>query len=178
MRIDSSGNCGIGTTNPSEKLTISGSSDGTNATWQGGTNFVRLLAGSGSSWSEQAIAFQEGNNDIGAKIGVKNTLNGAYDIIFANRNNSSTTSTLTERLRITSSGNITASTTSALTVGTIELGHASDTTLARGAAGRLTVEGVNVPTISSTDTLTNKTLTSPVISTISNTGTLTLPVLF
>ncbi|NBU73190.1 MAG: hypothetical protein EBS53_17410, partial [Bacteroidetes bacterium] len=58
---------------------------------------------------------------------------------------------------------------------TIELGHASDTTLARGAAGRLTVEGVNVPTISSTDTLTNKTLTSPVISTISNTGTLTLP---
>ena len=58
---------------------------------------------------------------------------------------------------------------------TIELGHASDTTLARGAAGRITVEGVNVPTISSTDTLTNKTLTSPVISTISNTGTLTLP---
>ena len=58
---------------------------------------------------------------------------------------------------------------------TIELGHASDTTLARGAAGRLTVEGVNVPTISSTDTLTNKTLTSPVISSISNTGTLTLP---
>ena len=44
---------------------------------------------------------------------------------------------------------------------TIELGHASDTTLARGAAGRITVEGVNVPTISSTDTLTNKTLTSP-----------------
>ena len=70
---------------------------------------------------------------------------------------------------------ITASTSSALGVGTIELGHASDTTLARGAAGRLTVEGVNVPTISSTDTLTNKTLTSPVISTISNTGTLTLP---
>jgi hypothetical protein len=72
-------------------------------------------------------------------------------------------------------GGITASTTSPIGVGTIELGHASDTTLARGAAGRLTVEGVNVPTISSTDTLTNKTLTSPVISSISNTGTLTLP---
>ena len=47
---------------------------------------------------------------------------------------------------------------------TLELGHASDTTLSRGAAGRLQVEGVDVPTISSTDTLTNKTLTSPAIS--------------
>jgi hypothetical protein len=37
------------------------------------------------------------------------------------------------------------------------------------------VNGVAIPTISSTDTLTNKTLTSPVISTIVNTGTLTLP---
>lgn len=64
------------------------------------------------------------------------------------------------------------------TLGNIELGNASDTTLARGAAGRLTVEGVNVPTISSTDTLTNKTLTSPTINgaTISGTfsGTLEL----
>lgn len=41
----------------------------------------------------------------------------------------------------------------------IELGHASDTTLSRAAAGRLAVEGVNVPTISSTDTLTNKRVT-------------------
>jgi len=44
----------------------------------------------------------------------------------------------------------------------------------------LTIGGVAVPTISSSSTLTNKTLTSPVltspvISTISNTGTLTLP---
>jgi len=45
----------------------------------------------------------------------------------------------------------------------IELGHATDTTLARASAGRLSVEGVNVVTISSTDTLTNKTLTSPTI---------------
>lgn len=60
------------------------------------------------------------------------------------------------------------STTTGLGIGTIELGHATDTTLARGAAGRLTVEGVNVPTISSTDTLTNKTLSSATL-----TGTLT-----
>ena len=40
----------------------------------------------------------------------------------------------------------------------IELGHATDTTLARSSAGVITVEGVVIPTISSTSTLTNKTI--------------------
>ena len=40
----------------------------------------------------------------------------------------------------------------------IELGHANDTTLARGSAGVLHLQGVKIPTISSTDTLTNKTI--------------------
>jgi hypothetical protein len=43
-------------------------------------------------------------------------------------------------------------------VTTIELGAASDTTLARSGAGAMTLEGVAVPTISSSSTLTNKTL--------------------
>ena len=42
------------------------------------------------------------------------------------------------------------------TTGNIELGHASDTTIARVSAGVISVEGVTVPTISSTSTLTNK----------------------
>lgn len=42
---------------------------------------------------------------------------------------------------------------------TIELGHASDTTLSRVSAGVIAVEGVTVPTISSTSTLTNKRVT-------------------
>ena len=50
------------------------------------------------------------------------------------------------------------STSNAIGVGTIELGHASDTTLSRSAAGTLAVEGVVVPTISSAVTLTNKTI--------------------
>ena len=49
------------------------------------------------------------------------------------------------------------------TTGSIELGHASDTTLSRSAAGVLAVEGVVIPSISSTSTLTNKTLTDPAI---------------
>ena len=42
---------------------------------------------------------------------------------------------------------------------TIELGHATDTTLSRSAAGVIAVEGVVIPSISSTNTLTNKRVT-------------------
>jgi len=72
--------------------------------------------------------------------------------------------TLTNGTGLPVSG-ITASTSEAIGVGTIELGHATDTTIARGSAGVVTIEGVNVVTISSTDTLTNKTLTSPTLTT-------------
>jgi hypothetical protein len=61
---------------------------------------------------------------------------------------------------------IDASTSTALGVGSIELGHATDTTLSRSSAGVLAVEGVVVPTVSSTSTLTNKTLTFPIIDNI------------
>lgn len=46
----------------------------------------------------------------------------------------------------------------------IELGHASDTTLSRSAAGVLAVEGVVIPSISSTNALTNKRITPRVTS--------------
>lgn len=51
---------------------------------------------------------------------------------------------------------ITNSTSTALGLGSIELGAASDTTLSRSAAGVLAVEGVVIPSISSTSTLTGK----------------------
>lgn len=47
----------------------------------------------------------------------------------------------------------------------INVGHASDTTITRVSAGVIAVEGVTIPTASSTTTFTNKTLTSPVINT-------------
>ena len=63
-------------------------------------------------------------------------------------------------------GNITlASNGNATILGQLDLGNASDTTLARGGAGVVTIEGVNIVTTSSTDTLTNKTLTSPTLTT-------------
>lgn len=82
--------------------------------------------------------------------------------------------TLTNGTGLPVSG-ITASTSDAIGVGTIELGHATDTTISRVSAGLVAVEGVNVVTETATQTLSNKTLTTPVISSITNTGTLTLP---
>lgn len=67
---------------------------------------------------------------------------------------------------------LTSDTTTALGLGTIELGHATDTTLSRSSAGVLAVEGVVVPTISSSNALTNKTYNGLTVST--TTGTLTL----
>jgi hypothetical protein len=49
-------------------------------------------------------------------------------------------------------------------VTTIELGAATDTTLSRVSAGVIAVEGVTVPTISSTNTLTNKRVTRRLVT--------------
>jgi hypothetical protein len=95
-------------------------------------------------------------------------------LVLTNATGTPSAITLTNGTGLPVSG-ITASTSSAIGVGSVELGHATDTTIARASAGVVTIEGVNVVTTSSTDTLTNKTLTSPVISSITNTGTLTLP---
>lgn len=59
---------------------------------------------------------------------------------------------------------IVASTTTAIGVGSVELGHASDTTIARSSAGVISVEGVVIPSISSTNTLTNKRITKRVLA--------------
>lgn len=67
---------------------------------------------------------------------------------------------------LTSAGTTTQPTWStAPQITTIELGNASDTTLSRSAAGVLAVEGVVIPSISSTNTLTNKRITPRVVAT-------------
>lgn len=46
----------------------------------------------------------------------------------------------------------------------VNLGHATDTTLARIAAGRMSIEGAEVATLTGTQTLTNKTIASHTIT--------------
>ncbi len=62
-------------------------------------------------------------------------------------------------------------TTTALGVGSINLGHASDTTIARVSAGLISVEGVTVVDVSATQTLTNKRITPRVVSPADATST-------
>ena len=56
-----------------------------------------------------------------------------------------------------------------LQTATIELGHATDTTLARVSDGVISVEGITIPTISSTDTITNKRIEPRIVSAASYT---------
>jgi hypothetical protein len=103
---------GIGTSSPNGKLEVGMVSSPGGPGFFGGTDFIHLLATSGSAFAEPAIKFQEAGTDIGCVIAGKNTANGAMDIVFANRDTSSTTSTLTERMRIDASGNVGIGTTS------------------------------------------------------------------
>lgn len=57
-----------------------------------------------------------------------------------------------------------ASTSTAIGVGSIELGAASDTTIARVSAGVISVEGVTMVDVSSVQTLTNKILTKRLVA--------------
>jgi hypothetical protein len=63
-----------------------------------------------------------------------------------------------------------ASTSTAVGVGSVELGHATDTTISRVSAGVVAVEGVPVVTTTGTQTLTSKTITSPRINLILDTN--------
>jgi hypothetical protein len=86
--------------------------------------------------------------------------------------------TLTNATGLPVSG-ITSSTATALGVGSVELGHASDTTLSRSAAGKLAVEGVEVLLTGgalgtpSSGTLTNCTFPTLNQSTSGNAATAT-----
>ena len=84
-----------------------------------------------------------------------------------NWNNGNATLTHSTGL-ITSNVPISLGTSNALTAGTIELGATSDTTISRSSSGVIAVEGIVVPTISSTDTLTNKRITKRIGSTTSS----------
>lgn len=70
---------------------------------------------------------------------------------------------------VTFSNSITVGTSNSVTAGIYEVGATSDTTISRVSAGVIAVEGVTVPTISSTSTITNKRNQPRVVSATSYT---------
>lgn len=84
-----------------------------------------------------------------ANYGLKTEAGLAYDAT----NNNLTTTTFTGALagNATTATNLTASTSSAVALGTIELGHATDTTIARSGSGDITIEGNTVYRAGGTD---------------------------
>ena len=93
-----------------------------------------------------------------------NTGSAGAPVLFNGALGTPSSATLTNATGLPISG-ITSSTSQALGLGSIELGHATDTTISRVSAGVAAIEGVNIVTTSSTDTLTNKTLSSAVATT-------------
>lgn len=90
---------------------------------------------------------------------VKTVLNAALNFVVSNGALGTPSSgTLTNCTGLPVSG-ITASTSAALGVGSINLGHASDTTITRSGAGVVAIEGVELPTATTTQTFTNKRIT-------------------
>src|SRR3990167_6864392 len=54
--------------------------------------------------------------------------------------------------------------------GNIELGHATDTTLSRSAAGKIAVEGIDVVLLSGAQTLSDKTFVAPILGAATGTS--------
>lgn len=129
---------------------------------------TETLTGKTISGASNTLTVRIANDVSGLGTGIAtalavNTESAGAPVLFNGALGTPSSGTLTNATGLPISG-LTSSTTAALGLGSIELGHATDTTIARGSAGVVTIEGVNVVTTSSTDTLTNKTLSSAILT--------------
>lgn len=95
------GNASIGTS----KLVIEDDASETNSTYDGGVGYLHFFSNV-ALFSAPKITAQETGSNIGAEIAFKNVGSGAMDILFRNRPNTGTGTTMAERMRINTDGNV------------------------------------------------------------------------
>jgi hypothetical protein len=159
---------GIGTTNPTVKFTVIGDTNiSGNTTITGDVNVGGAV--SASSYSLNGLPLVDAS--------VQSWDTSGFDVYRTQGNVGIGTSTYTEKLTV--AGNVSAGQfISTVTTGTSPLSINSQTLVTNLNADYLrgkTPPSGNIVGTTDTQTLSNKTLTSPVISTIINGGTLTLP---
>ena len=124
-------NGGTGATSASDARTNlgvdpSGTDNSTNVTLAGTPDYITI---SGQEITRNAIDLTA---DVSGTLPVANGGTGQTDL---------------SNVSVGTATNLVASTSTAVALGTIELGHASDTTIARSAAGTATIEGKEIVTI-------------------------------
>lgn len=112
VRVDSSGNVGVGTSSPGQRLEVSNSSTNTTFSTVGNQLLIRNSGSTANAFAR--IDFTGSTNNPMASIAAQfeNYGTGATSIIFGNTNTG--TGSITERARIDSSGNLLVGTTSVI----------------------------------------------------------------
>jgi len=157
-------------------VTLTGSQVLTNKTMSGALNTFSNIPN--AALDNSAITIGSTSVSLGGTLATLTgtSISGATNTLSNIANASLTNSSVTYNgvtVALGASGTITANTTNALTVGA-GLQLDSGTTFNGSAARTISIDST-VVTLTGSQTLSNKTLTTPVIATIVNSGTLTLP---